>query len=87
MVAQSGKDKSNGDLTADDMYLKVDWRATEQVQIIQGTTGRSCALEDSYQEIPGKGRYSPGEGHQGGEGSPYLKPFQTQEDKVTDNMI
>lgn len=89
-LVRSGKEKSKGNLIANYSYLKIVTRirATQQVQTIQGATGRSCTLEGSYQEIPGRveikslgGWCNPGKGHQGGGGSLSLKPFKTLEDK------
>lgn len=68
--------------------------------MIQEQTGRSCTLEGLYQEILGGGKRKksqtknhwqgwcrPGRGDQGGGRSPPLKPFKTQEDKVTANWF
>lgn len=77
-LVQSGKEKSESNLIADYTYLKIVTRirATQQVQTIQGTTGSSCTLEGSYQEIPGEGWCSPEKGHQGGGGISILEAFQ-----------
>lgn len=86
-LVQSGKKKSKGNLIAYYIYLEVVTRITEpHNRSKEGATGRSCALEGLYQEIPGEGWCSPGKGHWGGGGSSSLKPFKTQEDKVTASM-
>lgn len=86
-LVQPDKEKSKSNLTVYYIYSKVVTRITEpHNRSKKGATGRSCALEGLYQEIPGEGWCSPGKGQWGGGGSSSLKPFKTQEDKVTANM-
>lgn len=86
-LVQPDKEKPEGNLIAYYIYLKVVTRITEpHNRSKQGATGRSCALEGLYQEIPREGWCSPGKGQWGGGGSLSLKPFKTQEEQVTANM-
>lgn len=55
-LVQSGKKKAKGNLIAYYIYLEVVTRITEpHNRSKEGATGRSCALEGLYQEIPGEG--------------------------------